>query len=256
MIEFDIGTKYQAVIFGSFADISPTPDVISKFLNVFTDKGLIPGTFQEIAPLIPTPQLRLRMMSPNNEWGINIGSQRVDVSKNPTDIHGSNLGDIVHFCSTATDFFSRIMSEFSKTANRVSLITIGMLKEMTHQKLDRLYIKLFNPLPFYATHHTFEWDNRSTARVPIDLDGTREDVNAITMIKRLQGMFTQGLFMDMQTQGTLLEFDRIELHIDINSLPQNHAFRFNAQAVAHFYSAVTKVRTELLDQLEELINNV
>ena len=46
----DIDLKYHTVVFGSYEDIGPKPDTLKYFIEKFSDKELIPTTFQELGP--------------------------------------------------------------------------------------------------------------------------------------------------------------------------------------------------------------
>lgn len=142
----DIAVKYQASVFGNLSEIVPSPEIISKMLALFRDRNLLPGTFQEISDFTSGPQVRLRLSSPNNEWNIGFATYRIDIEKNPTEPKGKNLGTVESFTEEAYEFFGRILTEFKKGANRISLITSGLLKEMTDKKLHDIYHRLFKPI--------------------------------------------------------------------------------------------------------------
>ncbi|MDS4060653.1 MAG: hypothetical protein RKP73_19095 [Candidatus Contendobacter sp.] len=240
----DILAKYQASIFGNFSDIQPTPDIISKVMTLFRDKSLIPGTFQEISPAAMGPQLRLRVSSPNNEWSINFAVQRIDVEKNPIDPKGQNLGTPEVFTKESCEFFARILAEFNKKSNRVALITSGLLKEMTQERLNDIYCRLFKPIDFYQGNIPFEWNSRSVARLVLKIAEQTEQVNVITGINRIQG--------HMMHPGGVLNFDRIETAFDINTTQDNPETRFDMNFINNFFSKAIDLRTAILVNLEEL----
>ena len=152
----DIKLQYQAVIFVNAEDILPVPDIITSFLQIFSAEKLIPNTFQELNTSSPKPQVRLRLSTPNNEWAIAFATNRIDVTKNPTDPKGGNLGTPDDFCSNAIGFFTKIVNQFPKKANRLALITNQLLEEMTDEKLLSAYTKLFDSPKFYKENPPYE----------------------------------------------------------------------------------------------------
>lgn len=243
---FDVGQKYQASIFGNFADILPSPDVISKMLGLFRDKNLLPGTFHEISTHSVGPQLRLRLSSQNNEWNVNFATHRMDVEKNPTELQGQNLGNIDEFSAEANVFFSRILTEFNRKANRITLISSGLLRQMTPEKMEDLYNRLFKPIDFYKTIPPFEWNSRYASSVLFTISGTSEPVNAITSINRVRGRLVDS--------GTVISFDRIQIGFDINTIQENKETRFDNVSLEQFFVEAATLRTRILSELEVLFN--
>jgi hypothetical protein len=242
----DILGKYQVSIFGNFADIQPTTDVISKMITLFRDKNLLPGTFQEISQFAIGPQLRLRLSSPNNEWSINFATQRIDIEKNPIDPKGENLGIPENFTKESCELFDRVLAEYKKRANRVSLITSGMFKEMTKERLEDIYVKLFNPINFYNKNKPFEWNYRSVAKFPCKVGTITELFNVITSLNRVQGHMVQPNFT--------INFDRIEVAFDINTTQDNPETRFDMNFIKNFFSEANTLRSSILKDLEATLN--
>jgi len=243
---FDIIGKYQASVFGNLADISPSPELISKLLMLFKDKNLLPSTFQEISVHTPRPQTRLRLSSQNNEWNLNFATRRLDIEKNATDPKGQNLGTAEEFAEQAHDLFNRILTEFKKKGNRISLITSGLLKEMPEEKLADIYDRLFNPIPFYGDNPPFEWNTRYVARKTLEINGIQESINVITDINRVRGQLMQ--------PNNILEFDRIEIGFDINTIQENQETRFSVDAIESFFSGANEIRNHILEDLEGFLD--
>jgi hypothetical protein len=244
---FDILERYQASFFVKTTDIIPSPEVISTLLNMFSDKGFLPTTFQEIGPQSPSPQVRLRLNSKNNEWGINFASHRIDIEKNPVVAAGKNVGDVETFAKETKDFFSRILGHFRKKGHRLSIITSGMLKEMTHKELLEVFTKLFRPLPFYERDMPFEWKCRYVARSEKKhIEESSEPLNVITNINRVKGQL-----LDPTSYAT--EFERIEVAFDINTIAENEDTRFNAESFDDFFNSALDIRSDILNQIRKVI---
>lgn len=243
---FDILERYQASFFVKATDIIPSPEVISTLLNMFSDKGFLPTTFQEIGPQSPSPQVRLRLNSKNNEWGINFASHRIDIEKNPVVAAGKNVGDVETFTKEAKDFFSRILGHFKKKGHRLSIITSGMLKEMAHKELLEVYKKLFRPLPFYERDMPFEWKCRCVARSEKHIKESSEPLNVITNINRVKGKL-------FDSTSYTPEFERIEVIFDINTIAEKEDARFNAESFNDFFNSALDIRSDILNQIRKVI---
>ena len=243
---FDMIGKYQASLFVNLADISPTPELISKLLMLFKDKNLLPNTFQEISVHTLRPQTRLRLSSQNNEWNLNFATHRLDIEKNATDPKGQNLGTAEEFAEQAHELFNRILTEFRKKGDRISLITSGLLKEMPEEKLADIYDRLFNPIPFYGDNPPFEWNTRSVARKTLEINSIQESINVITDINRVRGQLIQ--------PNNILEFDRIEIGFDINTIQENQETRFSVDAIESFFSGANEIRNQILKDLEVFLD--
>jgi hypothetical protein len=242
----DIAVKYQTGIFGNFADIMPTPERMSRMISVFSDKGLLPGTFREISPSGGVSQLRLQMSSPNNEWNILIAAQRIDILKNAIDAKGENLGAIDEFTKEAGELVDRALKELDRKANRIALVTSGLLKDMPPDKLNTIFGRLFRPIGFYQENTPFEWNSRSVAKTKMNFGGFREDVNIITDINRVRA--------NLQQQDSVLVLDRIEAAFDINTIQDNQENRFDNQSISEFFMEAADLRSQILSDLEVIIN--
>lgn len=241
----DINLKYQASIFVNATDIKPEPDTIKLLIDVFKDKSLIPGTFQELRPPNPV-QTRLQFSSQNNEWAVMFASHRIDIEKNPTDSKGSNLGDLSEFCSDATSLFERLITTYKKRANRLALITNFFLDEMSEERFREIYRKLFTPPRFYIDNSPFEWNWRSVSKIPANLQELDESFHVITSINRVRGHLGKGLDMT--------PFNRLQLSYDINVSPDNPENRFEFPHILTFYNSATELHSNLCEQLFEYIN--
>jgi len=239
----DVKLKYQASIFIDGSDIIPTSDKINEMLSLFRNKNLIPGTFSEISANNPKPQTRLRLSTTNNEWEINLASQRIDIIKSPTDAKGSNLGKLEQFCPEAYELGERIIKKYSKNANRISMISNFLLEEMEDKQLIEIYSRLFKTPAFYEKHTPVAWNWRTVTRKEIDLNGEKELFNVILTINRLQGDFG----------GGVIPFDRIELVFDINTYQGNKNYRFGAKHLQIFYKKALELYQNLFDEVGGLI---
>ena len=240
----EIPSKYEASFFGRIEDIKPSPDTIAVLLEILRDKGLLPTTLHEIG--LRGPIARLRMASPDNEWAIGFVSERIIFQKNMTKPKGANMGTLEEFGKEVAEFSKKILQRFPIKGTRLALVTGGMMAEMTEESLQKVYEGLFHPVRFYVDNRPTEWSSRSVAQRSLTVNGREERLNVLTDINRVRGEFSLA--------DGVSSFDRIEVGFDINTLQRNVETRFDAESVADFYPKALKLRTDLLLQVEDLVN--
>lgn len=243
---FDMPGQYRATVFVNASNIVPSTDTVAALLELFRDRGFLPTIFHEISPPNPERQTRLRLNSQNNEWGINLASERIDIEKNPLTPAGKNLGDIESFCAEATEFFDRLLKHFKKKGHRLALVSSGLCREMDERQLQTIFQKLFRPLEFYEKYQPFEWRSRFAARSGLEIAKCQETMNINTSINRLRGELSQPTKTD--------KFDRIEIMFDINTGSESDENRFSADSFGEFYRAALAAREQLLEQLRRTID--
>jgi len=244
----DIPGTYQAIFFSDNSDITPSADTIPIFLDSFRDRGFLPNTFQEIqiTPAGPGQQIRLRLSPPDQEWDIQIALNRITFKKSAIKPKGSNMGRVEDFVKDVVDFCQRIQRRFPRNANRLSLVTNGLLGEMPEERLQQIYTRLFQPVTFYTENPPIEWELASMARITMTVNGSDEKLNVNTRIKRLQGRMAQ--------PSGFMPFDRIELLFDINTFQATRVPRFDIEAVSDFFLKAAELRATLLKQMEDYLN--
>ncbi len=243
----DIRLKYGAGIFVNTQDISPTPETMSDLMAIFRDKGLVPTVFYELraGPGLPG-QPRVRLASPSNEWAVSFASNKINVNKNPTDLSGSNLGDLTSFCLQAVDFFERLTAKFKKRANRLVLDSVSLLPEMTQEHLEKVYQRLFRQPQFYQEHAPFEWIWRAASRKPITIAELDDTLNVITTVSRIRGELGQ--------ESGVSKFDRVQLAFDINTTDLDLEYRFELAHVKSFFQQVSKIHESLSEEIQGYID--
>ncbi|HDJ89351.1 MAG TPA: hypothetical protein ENG40_01485 [Thermoprotei archaeon] len=242
----EVRTKYQTSIFGNFKDIMPTSEIIKKLLDLFSDKNFLPSTFQELSPGLEGPQTRIQLVTLNNEWIIHFATHRIDIEqKNPT-LAEDKTEYLKSFIQESLEIFKRILEAFRKRSNRLSLVTGGLLKEMSEDKLKRIYILFYKPIDFYKTNPPFEWNSRHVSRIKRAIGEIEEEINIITNIDRLKG----GMIKDNQH----IPFDRIGIGFDINTAGENDNLRFGFEEISLFYDLCIEIRDNILQDIKERLN--
>jgi hypothetical protein len=241
----EVPLKYQASFFGDITDIKASAETIPVFLEMFKDIGLLPSTFREFMPP-SAPRVRLMLGSPDKEWEIRFASEQIMFCKNARKPKGGNLGTPEEFAKKVVEFCGRILVRFPKKAKRLALVIECLMPETSEEKLGAAYQCFLRPLCFYETNSPIEWKARSVTRIGRQINGLDEKLNVITDLSRVQGDFTE--------LAESVRFDRIKVEFDINTFQGNVNQRFDEQSVSDFFPIALHLRSELLSEVEVLLN--
>jgi hypothetical protein len=219
--------KYQCVLFGDFKEFFPSTERIMTLLEIYKDKKLIPITFSEY--IIPNPNLvnRIAFSSENNEWQFKIGSSRLEIFHNSLNLLGDNLGSIQSFVEESLDILNRFLGKYEKKGNRLSLLGEFFLDDDDKAKYDNFYLRFRKPHNLYKENIPFEWIIRDATRKIIKEEEEKkeyiETFNIITEINRSQGQII--------LNNQLKPVDRINVFLDLNSIPENLDTRFDSARI-------------------------
>ena len=242
----EVRTKYQSSVFGRFAAIEASSETVKTLLELFQDLNLLPGTFHEFSPGESRPRLRLQLVSPDERWYVRFATHRIDVEERTSGVEPDSSEKLGTFTHQSAEIFGRLLDAFGMKGTRLSLVTGGLLGEMSQAELDRAYELFMKPTPFYHENRPFEWNSRHVARLNWEIGGNTEDVNLITSVDRVQGFF--------EAEGRRVSFDRIGVGFDINTAPQNDEPRFRAGELPDFYALCIDVREKILREIGERLN--
>jgi len=242
MIDFAI--KYQAVIFASLEEITPSPDTLKFFIDGFKDKELIPSMFQEIMP----PGIvknRFILKSPNDEWNIEFGSNRLDIKKVNRDVFVSKFGTKREFINEVLKILDIIFTKFPHKSNRISFVTQYFCKQFDNEKLNKIALNIATLPKTFKNSPPVNWNHRYVSRIVKKISGKDELTNFIGEINRVQG--------SLKINSRIEEFDRIELKFDINTFQGNQEYRFGIEDFKDFYLNVYNWEDNLLNEFIKLM---
>lgn len=223
--------NYVAVVFINSQLIEPTSENISKLINIFVDKGLLPN--------IQTNKI-LKLHTHDMEWIVTFLPDKIVIAKNITTLHGENLGDLPVFCNEAVDIINKILNAYPRSPNRIALGTRYILNEMSENQFTSIYKNLFNTSDFYKVHIPYEWNLRFVSELKKPFLKTEEKFNFITDVARTKG--------NLELPYQPMSLDRIGISIDINSHQDNPSERFNSESITYFYNNVTEWHSDLLTE--------
>jgi len=237
---------YQIGFYGPGTHLEPAPDLVSKLLEQFRGKELIPTTATElqVSEDIGT-RLQLQFISPNQEWLVAFEAKRILLRKQS--VQGGEIGTLGTFRRDAYEILTQILEVTPIVGNRLSLVVKGILPEMPEEKLEGAYCKLVNPIEFYQHHRTNQWSTRSIARVEVHIGTKQELFNVITDINRSQGKLKQD-------SNLVVDFDRIEVGLDINTHQDNTAQRFSSADIDGFLSEAISLGEKLILQVVDMVH--
>ncbi|TVR82966.1 MAG: hypothetical protein EA412_01210 [Chitinophagaceae bacterium] len=231
----DIDLRYQTVLFGNFEDIGPKPETLKYFIDKFSDKELIPTTFQELTPQGPIN--RFSLITSDEVWLLEFSSNRLDIQKTNKNVGLTKMGTLEQFIIDIKRMIKIIDEKFPRKFNRLSLVTRYLLKPMVDKEFSVIYNKLNNSIDIYKNNEIADWKNRTVSRIPYQVDKSEELFNVISEIKRTKGT--------LSINSKVEKIDRVELHFDINTYQGNTDFRFDCNLFDSFIDVAYKLESEL-----------
>ena len=243
MIDFVL--KYQAVIFGSFEEITPTPSNLTYFINKFSEKELVPAMFQEVLP--NGVKNRFILKSPNDEWNIEFGSDRLDIKKVNRDVNVSEFGSKEEFLNDVLNIIAVVFERFPRKANRISFVSHYFCKPFDSDELKKILMKISNLPQTFRNYPPVNWNTRYVSRIEKEINKNKELLNFIGEVNRIQGQ--------LKINSKVEKFDRIELKFDINTFQGNQDYRFESDDFKSFYSEVNNWEEELLVEFIKLMES-
>lgn len=135
-----------------------------------------------------------------------------------------------------------IMREYNIVSNRLAL-NVNLLGESYSGGLQNTTLgqHIVSSLNFYNNKILKEWSMRENVWHPITISNQEEMMNVITELS-------------MVTNNQENE-NRILCHMDINTIPENTGYRFNAESLREFVSGTELVASEIKTNFEGVSNN-
>lgn len=117
---------------------------------------------------------------------------------------------------------------------------------MSPEMLNSVYDKFVKAAGTNTDISPFEWNARSVRHTTCNLSGRDEKLNFITNIGRSTGTINEN--------GNAVNFDRVFIDVDINTVHENDESRFNPETVNEFIQAAALLRESEMNELERVIN--
>lgn len=238
-----VALNYQLSIFGKYA-IVPSPETITTLMskiNQETQQTLLPNVINSQQLEIPLNRItnvsNLGFISQNQQYGITILNERIDVNYNKVD--DSNVA-MENFYDFAIKALTAIIDYSGVDSNRLAMNIHKVCKMKNFDNLEKCGKFLFKSARYYNDKRLIEWAMRTNANVDITINELQETLNVITDVSSGQ---------DVTGQKAVVIF-----HIDINTLQQNQNMRFKKVALEPFVRNATAIASELIADVERLIS--
>lgn len=238
-----INLKYQIALYGTYGDILPKPDTIKYFIDSFSDKELIPTTWQEISP--EGAVNRFSLTSPTESWLIEFGSSRIDIFHTNKDVGVTDFLTLTEFIDTAVEMLNIVNKKFPKKHHRLALVTRTLLGEMSTKEHNRIYQKLNSTIELYKKNDIVDWNSRVVCRENYQISELPEIINVISNVKRTKG--------NLKFNSKPIEVDRVELNFDINTFQGNTDYRFDSILLQAFLKKATEIENNLKNEYLKLL---
>lgn len=234
-------TSYNVFVFGDFKNIEYNTETVLKLMELFKDFNLLPNSIQEFNPQISmVPISRPFFSTIDNSFSIEIGAERIAIRSEVSN------NDLQNFTKDVLILIDKVFESFEKKSTRVSLVQEMLFPEFESEKLDSIYRKFNNPIDYYMGESPLEWHTTSVLRSKIEDGEVQEVVNNVTSVNRVQGAILENL--------KEIEFDRINLKVDINTIPQKTEDRLTSNHIKVFLDYAVHTSENIISQVESVVN--
>lgn len=244
-----------------------------QLARLYVDAQSLVATEEQLAELIKTANLATRMATPTVvrlmaddptlpagspprfvlastrlDWQLAILGHSFDLSRLPTDLTGSNIGELSEFAAIAAEILWECSRVFGRTGHRMALVQSGMLAEMSDKQLDAVARRLLHLPASFETHPVFEWDWRIARRGTMHLGDREDSTHVLATVKRASGLLHVAPKPGSADRADI-PFDRINVELDVNTSTADTRGRFGEKEVKQFFSAALDEHTHLAKEL-------
>ena len=178
----------------------------------------------------------LVFITASNQSQIMCMDNRIDCVFNFDPSCDDTLETSISFCKKVLNI---IMQEYSILGNRLA-INVNKISSALPENFKETHFgkKLIVCLDYYEQKNLVEWSTRYNTRTQVEISNKNEVLNVITDLT---------LAKDMQNESK-----KILCHLDINTVPENQAYRFSCEDLEAFMKESIKVITPIINDFERL----
>jgi hypothetical protein len=236
--------KYQALIFGDYQDIKPEPTTIQKLFNDLIKFNLVPGTTNNEFDISRGQMISsLKFSTIDNQLIISFKNNFIQVEMYK--INTKPLPTLEDFSNLVKQIFSEIEKIYPRLSNRMSFLTNYINENLSNTNKDSLYERIFSDTASLIPTLPYEWTHRVISRFERMINKSREMLNHVVTLNRGYTNFNPNVINIVQNTGKL---NRIEITLDINSIPENRGLRFSNADFTFFLTEVVKWNNEIFEQ--------
>jgi len=245
MLPFNVKLSQIASVGVNGLGIEPTAKMISDLALLYEKEELLPTIAKEQTP--SGIRSRIALVSSDSQYRLLLGVDSFLFTLNAIDYSGSNINETGEFTEKAIPVFTKILQHFDLKANRMGIVTEGVISELAGEQLEGLSEKLFNAPAFFKTLHPFEWDWRLVSLLDREFGGKTEPTNNIVILKRRK--------IQLQRNGETQpdQLDSILVNLDININPDNTMPRFSYEDVEKYFSTAAKWIDTLSNEMNDFL---
>jgi hypothetical protein len=230
--------RYVAVAYVNAESDSLSFQAITELMNAFGHIQVLPTNITEQTPSGPKNRV---VFTSEDGWQIALLGKAFQIIKVPANPLTDRLGNFSDFCQQASQIFQISLEHFNKRAHRLAALREGYLREISEQEIADIVNRLLIVPNIYQRNSLKEWDWRAVTDIEREILGVKERVNTIAAVKRVVGIMVQ----QSGATVTSASVDRIQVQLDINTIPTNEVDRFGRKHVDSFYTQVQEWHHDL-----------
>lgn len=240
------GVNYLFTVYGDFQEISATPEVINKLMELFKEfkEVLIPMSIQlntEISnSKIPSPSTKgfmsLIFMNSAKTLAIEFTGTRIDIRRIESNRALEN--DLAIFENEIIFILSKVFKEFKKKARRLALVQNFVSKEVSDEKIEKIFSKIFALPKSMMDNEKRDWNFRVVNRTPVKIKEQNEVANSILIFGRTTNR--PPVFVDLAQ-------NKFAFTTDFNTIPEKNDSRFDVEEISEFYKNSILFQKEQVD---------
>lgn len=246
----NIDLRYQIALFGNFDDVTPNINTIKYFIDVYSDRDLIPNQYHEVSLDAVTGAgskgNRLSLTSEDQSFNIRFGFDRMDVMLTNNNINVTTMKERDAFIDDFKNIYDHINSKFPKKIKRIGLVSQYLISGVDLSQVASSFFKLTK---FHEKPPLIEFNNKIVNRTTIDVP-EEEILNVAGELRWLK--------TNLQINNKNEAFEGLLFATDINTIPENAEYRFDKDKIDMVLRELSRVakllESEYINILEHLGN--
>lgn len=243
---YDARTRYVATVFVDAMSVVFEPTKMRELHEALGDADLMPHILQGPPP--SPPRYAFRSIDGRN---LSLFPNRFDYRHEATDGSGTNLPPMELFCSQAARTLTSMLTYFKRGGLRIGLIQDGFLRKMPAPDMQRIADHLLSFPEVFKQDQPIEWDWRCASQPVRQFGEIEQPIIEIAVIRRRSGKRTE-----MTTSGrfTTEPFDRINVVLEVATLPGSAVAAFQSEDVNAFLKEAVSWHQDLYNSIEEFLS--
>jgi hypothetical protein len=245
-----INLRFQVSLFGNFDEIIPDGENMKFFIDEFSDKGMIPNQYQELTfnidlkskqPVPAKANQRISLTDSEKKWNIKFNTNRIDIIFNNSNIGVIEIIPKEKFLLEVIDFLTRINKRFSQKYKRIGFVSQYLIEDIEIAKSSKIFV---NTIDYFKEKSVIEWNSNIV---------TREKLTYQNEIDELVNINSDARWMNarMTINSKLSPFKGVLLNFDVNTIPENNNYRFDADNIQSILNELFKIENNIFEQTIE-----